>query len=101
MENIKLELISGRLGNEPKFAVTKTGKPVCELSIAIKNEQNSTIWRKVIAFGRLAEQCKVHLKKGQEIFVQGRMDLKKFINKEGIEKEYLEINAFSIGQSLL
>ncbi len=101
MENIKLELVSGRLGQDPTFAVTKTGKPVCELSIAIRGEQNSTIWRKVVAFGKLAEQCKIHLKKGQEVFVQGRMDLKKFINKEGLEKEYLVLNANSIGQSLL
>jgi len=41
------------------------------------------------------------LKKGQEIFVRGPVSLRTFINKEGLEKEYLEINAFSIGQSLL
>ena len=96
-----IELISGRLGHDPRFALTKNGNPVCELSLGIKHEQNMTIWRKVVAFGRLAEQCKVHLKKGQEVFVQGRVELKKFINKEGVEKEYLELTAFSIGQSLL
>lgn len=101
MENNKNELLSGRLGTEPYLAYTKKGVPVCELSLGIKTEQNLTLWRKVVAFGKLAEQCKVHLKKGQEVFVQGPVLLKKYINKEGLEKEYLELNAYSIGQSLL
>ena len=101
MENKKIELISGRLGTEPILAYTKKGLPVCELSLGIKSEQNLTIWRKIVAFGKLAEQCKVHLKKGQEVFVQGHVSLKTFINKDGAEKEYLEFNAYSVGQSLL
>lgn len=97
----KVEIVSGRLGKEPYLAYTKKGNPVCELSVGLKAEQNLTIWRKVVVFGRLAELCKVHLKKGQEIFVRGPVSLHSFINKEGIQKEYLEINALSIGQSLL
>lgn len=101
MNDQKLEIVSGRLGKDPYLAYTKKGNPVCELSIGLKAEQNLTIWRKVVVFGKLAELCKVHLKKGQEIFVRGPVLLQKFINREGIEKEYFEINALSIGQSLL
>ena len=101
MDDQKLELVSGRLGKDPYLAYTKKGNPVCELSVGLKAEQNLTIWRKVVVFGKLAELCKVHLKKGQEIFVRGPVSLRTFTNREGIEKEYLEINAFSIGQSLI
>lgn len=101
MENKKIELLNGRLGNEPNLAYTKKGLPICELSLAVKGEENSTIWRKIVAFGKLAEQCKVHLKKGQEVFVQGPVFLKSYTNKDGQEKEYLELNANSIGASLL
>lgn len=101
MENKKIELLIGRLGNDPMLAYTKKGLPICELSLAIKGSENSTIWRKIVAFGKLAEQCKVHLKKGQEIFVQGHVFLKSYTNKEGQEKEYWELNANSIGSSLL
>jgi single-strand DNA-binding protein len=101
MENKKIELLNGRLGNDPMLAYTKNGLPICELSLAIKGAENSTIWRKIVAFGKLAEQCKVHLKKGQEIFVQGPVFLKSYTNKEGQEKEYWELNANSIGSSLL
>ncbi len=101
MENYNQEIVSGKLGKDPFLGYTKNGKPVCELSVGLKSEHNLTIWRRVVVFGKLAELCKVHLKKGQEVFVRGPVKLQKFINYEGVEKEYFEINAFSIGQSLL
>jgi single-strand DNA-binding protein len=99
--NNQIELITGRLGIDPRLAYTKKGEPVCEMSVGLMNEQNETVWRKVVVFGRLAEQCSVHLRKGNEVFVRGQMFLKKFVNREGHEKEYFELKAFSIGQSLL
>ena len=101
MENNTVEIISGRLGVDPYLAYTKKGEPVCELSVGLVNEQSATIWRKVVVFGKLAELCKVHLRKGAQVFVQGHTHLRKFTNREGFEKEYLEVKAFSVGQSLL
>lgn len=101
INNTSLHLISGRLGLDPKLAYTKKGEPVCEMSVGLVNEQSETIWRKVVVFGKLAELCSVHLRKGNEVFMRGRMELKRFINKEGIEKEYFELKALSVGQSLL
>ena len=101
MENNTVEIISGRLGVDPYLAYTKKGEPVCEMSVGLVNEQSATIWRKVVVFGKLAELCKVHLRKGTQVFVQGQTHLKKFTNREGLEKEYFEVKAFSIGQSLL
>jgi len=95
------ELVSGRLGIDPKLSYTRKGEPVCEMSIGLNNVQNETIWRKVVVFGKLAEQCSVHLRKGNEIFVRGRKELKRFTDVKGIEREYFEILANTIGQSLL
>ncbi len=101
MENNKTELITGRLGLDPRLAYTKKGEAVCEMSVGLVNEQNEMIWRKIVAFGKLAEQCSVHLRKGNEVFVRGRVFLRSFINRDGLEKEYFEVRAFSVGQSLL
>lgn len=101
MDNEVIEVISGRLGRDPYLAYSGKGNPICEMSLAIKNEQNETIWRKIVVFGKLAEMCKVHLKKGCEIFVRGRTELKSFINNKGTEVEYFEVLASSVGQSLL
>lgn len=101
MENNRVEIIVGRLGVDPYLAYTKKGEPVCELSVGLVNEQSATIWRKVVVFGKLAELCSVHLRKGNEVFVRGHMFLKTFTNREGLEKEYYEVKAFSVGQALL
>ena len=101
IQNENSELISGRLGINPYLAYTKKGEPVCEMSIGIMNEQSKTIWRKIVVFGKLAELCSVHLRKGNEVFVRGRKELKRFKDREGIEREYFEVLANSIGQSLL
>jgi single-strand DNA-binding protein len=69
--------------------------------LGLKGFQDETIWRKVVVFGKLAELCKVHLKKGNEVFVRGPVELKKFFNREGLEREYFEVHALSVGQSLL
>jgi single-strand DNA-binding protein len=100
-QNHNVEIISGRLGLDPRLAYTKKGEPVCEMSVGLASEQSGTIWRKVVVFGKLAELCSVHLRKGNEVFMRGRMELKRFTNKEGVEKEYFELKAFTVGQSLL
>ena len=94
-------IIFGRLGADPKLAYTKKLEPVCEMSVSIANPQNETIWRKVVVFGRLAEMCSVHLKKGNLVFVRGQNVLKNFVNREGIEKNFFEFKAFNVGASLL
>jgi single-strand DNA-binding protein len=81
MENNKVEIITGRLGLDPRLAYTKKGEAVCEMSVGLVNEQNETMWRKIVAFGKLAEQCSVHLRKGNEIFVRGRLFLRSFTNR--------------------
>ena len=101
MENNKAEIISGRLGSNPFLAYTKKGEAICEMSVSLLNDQNETVWRKIVTFGKLAEQCSVHLRKGNEVFVRGRLLLKSFVNRDGLEKEYFELRAFSVGQSLL
>lgn len=100
MNDEKVEIITGRLGRDPYLAYTGKGSPICEMSVGLKNIQNEIVWRKVVVFGKLAELCKVHLKKGNEIFVRGQVELKRFTNREGVEKEYFEVKAFSVGQSL-
>ena len=100
MENKKLELICGRLGSDPKLAYTKKQEAVCEFSIALNNESNTAIWRKIVVFGKLAELCKVHLKKGNEVFVRGQIRLNKY-NKGGEEKEYTDVLAQSVALELM
>jgi single-strand DNA-binding protein len=60
-----------------------------------------TTWRKVIVWVKQAENCNLYLRKGAEVFVQGRKELKEYKNKTGESRRYEEINARLIGFSNL
>lgn len=101
MENNEIKLFFGHLGADPFLAYTaKKLEPICEMSLAVKDEKNETTWKKIVAFGKLAELCKVHLKKGNEVFVRGRIRLNKYKNKEGEVKESFDVLVHSVAQSL-
>jgi single-strand DNA-binding protein len=97
MENKKQELINGRLGVDPKLSYGKNTLPICELSVGTTDEENKTVWKKVVVFGTLAELCHVHLKKGQEIFVRGHNKTREYTSKEGEQKIVNEIIASFVG----
>jgi len=97
---INKDTFLGRLGKDPElnYAQLKTKEkpvPVCNLSVAINHkqgEQEITEWIKVKVWERQAELCKAQLKKGSQIFVNGKLDKKQFTNKEGKKISYSEVN---------
>ena len=98
MEQSFNHLFVGRLGKEPDLRYTKKQKPVCFLSVARTNEEEQkTDWHKVVVWGKQEELCKMYLKKGVEVFVQGRTQVKEFTTNEGEQKRYEEIKASLIG----
>ena len=96
------ELFIGRLGKEPDLRYTKAQKPVCYLSVASQDEDNSkTIWNRVVVWGKQAELCNLYLKKGKQVFVQGRRQVSEFMTTEGEKRRLEEVNASLIGFSNL
>ncbi len=100
MDTSNKELFLGRLGKEPELRYTPKQTPVCHLSVATTDEENQkTVWHKVVVWGKQAELCSQYLTKGKQVFVQGRKLLKEFPTPEGELKKYEEINATLIGFS--
>ena len=92
----------GRLRTEPELRYTQKQKPVCYLSVAVNdNPGNKAVWHKVVIWGKQAELAKQYLKKGNEIFVQGRKQVKSFMTSEGFAKKYQEVRAKLVGFSNL
>ncbi len=88
--------------NHASIRYTKTQKPVCYLSVAVNSQfKEQTDWNKVVVWGKQAELASQYLKKGSDVFVQGRKLLKEFRTKEGELKTYYEVNASLIGFSNL
>ena len=99
MENT-YEIFVGRLGVNPELRYTKKQKPVCFLSVAVnRQEQEKAEWKRVVVWGKQAELCNLYLKKGHEVFVQGRKEVKFYDGKNGEKKTYEDFNARLIGFS--
>ena len=97
MEN-KYELFMGRLGKQPELRYTKKGEPVCSLAVEVNNNTNDRAdWKQVIVWGKQAEHCNLYLKKGYEVFVQGRNQNRQFRDREGQLRTITECNARLIG----
>jgi single-strand DNA-binding protein len=80
----------GRLGKDPEGRNTDDGGRVCSLSIATdfkaKSGEKQTEWHKVTCWGKTAELVERYCSKGKLIHVRGRLQTRKWTDKEGIER---------------
>lgn len=76
----------GRLGRDPEIRYTQTGTPVANFSIACSEKrggQEYTEWVNVVAWDKLAEICGQYLTKGQLVYIGGRMQTRKWQDRDG------------------
>ena len=86
----------GRLGRDPETRYLPNGDAVTSFSIACgwkTKDKEGAEWVKVTTFGKLAEICAEYLKKGSQVFIQGRMQTRKYQDKDGQDKYTTEIVA--------
>jgi single-strand DNA-binding protein len=84
----------GRLGKDPETKFMPSGEAVTNLSIAVgwkTKEKEGAEWISLVAFGKLAEICGEYLKKGSQIYAQGRMRTRKWQDKEGRDRYTTEV----------
>ena len=95
-------IIVGNLGADPDTRAMPSGNSVTNVSVATSeswNDKNSgerqekTEWHKVVFFGRLAEIADQYLKKGSQVYVEGRLQTRKWEDKEGNDRWTTEIVA--------
>ena len=88
-------LIIGHLGGNPEMRYTPSGRPVTSFSVATTRSWTSTEgerheeteWFNVVAWGNLAEICHQYLSKGQQVYVEGRLQTRGWEDEEG-KKHY-------------
>lgn len=94
-------MIIGHLGRDPEMRYTPSGRPVTTFSVAVSRSWNTadgerrseTEWFNVVAWGNLAEICKQFLHKGQQVFVEGRLQTRRWEDKEGQKHTNVEVVA--------
>lgn len=90
----KVQLI-GNLGRDPEQRFLGSGDAVTNIAVATsykpKDKEAVTEWHRVVFFGRLAEIVAEYCRKGSSIYVEGRLQTRKYTDKDGIERYATEI----------
>jgi single-strand DNA-binding protein len=94
-------MIIGHLGRDPEMRYTPSGRPVTTFTVATSRSWNTvdgerhseTEWFNVVAWGNLAEICKQYLTKGQQVYIEGRLQTRRWDDKEGNKHSSVEVVA--------
>ncbi|HEY2979893.1 MAG TPA: single-stranded DNA-binding protein [Anaerolineales bacterium] len=94
-------MIIGHLGRDPEMRYTASGRPVTTFTVAVSRSWNSgdgqkrseTEWFNVVAWANLAEICKQYLSKGQQVYIEGRLQTRRWDDKEGVKHTTVEVVA--------
>ena len=99
--SVNKAILIGRLGRDPETRYMPNGDAVCNFSIATTESwkdrngqrQERTEWHNISMFGRLAEIAGQYLKKGSLVYLEGKIQSRKYTGKDGIERTAFEIIA--------
>ena len=101
MASVNKVILVGNLGRDPETRYTTSGDAVTNIRLATTDtwkdksgeKQEKTEWHTVVFFGRQAEIAGEYLKKGRQIYVEGRLQTRKWQDKEGQDRYTTEIVA--------
>lgn len=97
--NVNKVILVGRLTRDPEIRSTPSGQSVATLGMATNNywtdksgqRQERTEFHNVVLWGKLAEVAGQYLTKGQECYVEGRLQTRSYTGKDGVERKAVEI----------
>jgi single-strand DNA-binding protein len=102
MASVNKVIILGNCGRDPEVRYLPTGQAVANVSVATTSRRKdktsgenieTTEWHRITFFDRLAEIAGEYLKKGNPVYVEGRLKYGKFTNKDGVEQNTCDIIA--------
>ncbi len=104
MGSLNRAMIIGRLGADPEVRYTQSNTAVANISVATNERyrdsngelQETTEWHRVVAWGRLAENCQQLLKKGSLVYFDGPIQTRSWEDKEGRKQYMTEIKALTM-----
>ncbi len=97
---INKAILVGNLGADPEIRYTPNGMAVANFRIATSEtftkdgqKETKTEWHRIVAFGKLAEICGEYLAKGKQVYIEGKIQTRKWTDKDGTDKYTTEILA--------
>lgn len=99
--SVNIAIVVGNLGKDPEVRFTQSGRAVANFPIATSeswtgqdgSSQERTEWHNIVVWGKQAESCGQYLSKGRQVFVQGRIQTRKWTDQNGQDRYTTEIVA--------
>ena len=100
MAGINKVILVGNLGRDPEIRYTADGRPIANFPVATSetwNDRNSgerrekTEWHRVVVFGKLAEICGEYLAKGRQVYIEGKLQTRKWQGQDGQDRYTTEV----------
>jgi single-strand DNA-binding protein len=94
-------IIVGNLGRDPELRYTAQGTPVCTFSVATNERrkdkngemQDHTTWFRITLWNRQAETASQYLQKGRQVYIEGRLRVEEYVDRDGKPRHSLEVHA--------
>jgi single-strand DNA-binding protein len=104
MASINKAIVIGNLGVDPEIRYTQSGSAVCNLRVATHERWTGkdgepgerTEWHNIVVFGKQAENCEKYLEKGRQVYVEGRLQTRKWEDRDGNDRYTTEIVAMTV-----
>ncbi|HTO70937.1 MAG TPA: single-stranded DNA-binding protein [Myxococcota bacterium] len=104
MASVNKVILVGNVGRDPELRYTQGGQPVASFSVATNerfkdrdgNWKDRTEWHRIVAWARLAEICGEYLRKGSQVYIEGRIQTRDWEDKEGNKRQTTEVVALSM-----
>ena len=102
MAGVNKVIIIGNLGRDPEIKYTQSNVPVANFSVATTESwkdkqsgewQEKTEWHRVVAWRFLAERAEKYLRKGKQVYVEGKLETRKWTGQDGNDRYTTEIVA--------
>lgn len=102
MASVNKAIVLGNVGRDPDTRYTASGDAVCSFSIATTEKwsdktsgekKESTEWHRITIFGKLAEMASNYVRKGTQVYVEGKISTRKWTDKSGVERYSTDIIA--------
>ena len=93
-------MLIGNVGREPEMTYTPSGSPVTKFSLATNRRwkdkttgemKEETTWFNIVAWERLAETCSNYVHKGSKIFVEGRLVIREYTDKDNVQRRAVDV----------
>lgn len=97
--SVNKAILIGRLGKDPELRYTPSGRAVATFSLATSEvyqnqegqRQENTTWHNIVCWGKTAELAKEYLRKGREVYLEGRISNRSYDDKDGNKRYISEV----------